>query len=626
MADNNSRESRFAHITLAELNVLLKASINERQPNQYPVNRARPRPHNNDARPSSADSSSSPPAMIGVAVNNSTLNDTQQQRFPPISSTELKGLTEDSSESINTKRQIKYAVTILSDYAHSIGSSLADVESLSSKEADSFLVKFYAALRRHDGSSYTHKSMHGIKFGLQRHFQEIHGWDITRDKDFRESIKVFRAILLRLKQAGLAVVRSKTFISDSDFLKIKTSGALNINTPLGLQNKVFVDITMFLCSRGRQNLRDMNKNDFILQTDDAGFRYIIHKDQLQRINMEDAGTSVGGRLYEEPGNSLCPLQAFLKYTSKLHPVCLSFWQTPKKVAPDDDEPWYAGVPIGVNTLSGKMRQISIAAGCSRLYSNQCLRTTGIKWLQNRSSGSSVSNFNQSTRPMEASSTDVQVKQEVMVINETMRPTGTGYLGESVSNISTGPNSKGDEYIGHAVILENQVQPEGFQDNSDDVLLEDDEDNQLYESGVDEMLEDSDQGIPVGTPNQLYTTNENITKGTAIATDTHCPPMTDCGNALSDDEETAEEREERGIKMPFKRLTERHFVAVNKGRTPLGQPSKPQCIVCSNPAVKRHRTEFICEQCILPMCPAPCFKRYHTMADYKTTCSDAYHTS
>ena len=67
-----------------------------------------------------------------------------------------------------------------------------------------------------------------------------------------------------------------------------------------------------------------------------------------------------------------------------------------------------------------------------------------------------------------------------------------------------------------------------------------------------------------------------------------------------------------------RLTERHFPVHNPNKTKAGKQSRPDCIVCCNRNVAggRRQTDFLCEQCNQPMHPDICFKRYHTLIDYK----------
>ena len=55
----------------------------------------------------------------------------------------------------------------------------------------------------------------------------------------------------------------------------------------------------------------------------------------------------------------------------------------------------------------------------------------------------------------------------------------------------------------------------------------------------------------------------------------------------------------------------HFPEVNPDRTQAGKQSRPNCIVFSD-SVKRVQTQFRCAVCKLPMCPAPCMMRFHTI--------------
>jgi len=85
---------------------------------------------------------------------------------------------------------------------------------------------------------------------------------------------------------------------------------------------------------------------------------------------------------------------------------------------------------------------------------------------------------------------------------------------------------------------------------------------------------------------------------------------------------------RRVSNPPTRLTERHFLTVNSAKTASGKPVKPDCVVCSDrdktKGGRRHQTTTMCEQCKVPLCTYPCMKLYHTVIDYKATCTDNYH--
>ena len=62
------------------------------------------------------------------------------------------------------------------------------------------------------------------------------------DAQFKQANEMFHAMLVQVKLAGKGSVTHKDPISKEDFVKIKSSSALDVNTPKGLQNKVFVDM------------------------------------------------------------------------------------------------------------------------------------------------------------------------------------------------------------------------------------------------------------------------------------------------------------------------------------------------------------------------------------------------
>lgn len=62
-----------------------------------------------------------------------------------------------------------------------------------------------------------------------------------------------------------------------------------------------------------------------------------------------------------------------------------------------------------------------------------------------------------------------------------------------------------------------------------------------------------------------------------------------------------------------RLTERHFLSVNQA-TGTRKHSSRRCVVCLSHK-KRKETIHCCEECHVPLCAVPCFKVFHTVANY-----------
>ena len=90
--------------------------------------------------------------------------------------------------------------------------------------------------------------MFGLRFGLQRHFKRTSSLDITTTSQFPKSNETFKAVLKKLKREGKAETNHHEPINAEDLNLIQDS--LDINTPVGLQRKVFIDIMLFFANRG----------------------------------------------------------------------------------------------------------------------------------------------------------------------------------------------------------------------------------------------------------------------------------------------------------------------------------------------------------------------------------------
>ena len=284
-----------------------------------------------------------------------------------------------SKDSLNTKKQIQYAVGRLGSYAEFTGTTLEAVEAMTNGELDTFPGPFYAGLRKADGNLYTKKTMHAIKYRLHRHFKTLKDINITDSAQFPQSHEAYKAFMVKLKNQGKGAVRHKKAISKEDMAKIFESDVMDISTPTGLQNKVFMDIMIYFANRGRENLRDMKADDYILETNEQNLRYIIHRDMLTKCRRENEDEECSGYMFEIPGSPRCLVTTFLAYKSVLHPALHCLWQRPKATAPAEG-PWYMNSPVGVNLLGNKMKEISKAAGCSKIYTNHCLRATTVTVL------------------------------------------------------------------------------------------------------------------------------------------------------------------------------------------------------------------------------------------------------
>lgn len=292
-------------------------------------------------------------------------------RFEDISEEDLSNLLE-NRDSLSTKNVVKGAVTVLRTYCREKNVDFPS-EGIGKGLLDELLCKFYPAARKTDGNMYSKKSLLSIRYGLQKHFEKLLALDIVNDNDFRTSNRVFQAMLVKLKQHGKSAVQHKEPLSKQDLQKLYRS--FDIDTPAGLQDKVFVDFMLYFCNRGRENLREIKTSDFIFNEND----YIELKDMKTKNHTGEIrdGTSQGGRIYKT-GTDRCPFVSFQKYISLLNKKSEAFFQKPKTNPTTDT--WYDVSLLGKNTLGDKMKTLSSKAKLSRVYTNHCLRATSITLL------------------------------------------------------------------------------------------------------------------------------------------------------------------------------------------------------------------------------------------------------
>ena len=195
--------------------------------------------------------------------------------------------------------------------------------------------------------------MTSLRFGLNRYFK-TKGTDIIQDPEFAEMNKVFLAKCVDLKQQGLAKAEHKPAILENDLRKLYQCGVFNLGDPRTLQNKVFFEIMLYFCGRGRQNLRELKITDFSFTKDGKGARYVAKSgDELTKNRREDDEGFEGGMMFEKP-RPQCPVASLELDIKHLNPKNEFLFQRPKK-----------GSKIGVysvcfdNMVVGEARLFSI---------------------------------------------------------------------------------------------------------------------------------------------------------------------------------------------------------------------------------------------------------------------------
>lgn len=95
--------------------------------------------------------------------------------------------------------------------------------------------------------------------------------------------------------------------------------------------------------------------------------------------LSDKADQQDSKMFETKGEH-CPVVYFRKYLTLLNPGENALFQRPKHNFNDKDTVWFDRSPLGVNTISSMMKEISKAANLSQMYINHCIRSTSITLL------------------------------------------------------------------------------------------------------------------------------------------------------------------------------------------------------------------------------------------------------
>ena len=304
-------------------------------------------------------------------------------RFASSTHQEIEKLLEDK-DSENTKRSTKVAKELFYEYLKEKNIQ----EPHDKKELAQVLKSFYVEARKKDGSFYSMGSLKTLRFGLNRHFKAVRGVDIMNEEEFSEANKVFAAKCVQLKKDGHAKVHHKPPIADADLKKLYESGLFSTDFPKTLLNKVFFEIMLCFCRRGRQNLRRLRKSDFVVIKDSTGAKFVSkvvdeltknHREDDKRVLMGVPKAEEGGIMCAV-GGPFCPVASLEKYLHHLNPENQFLFQRPQKKVTADSDVWYDNMVVGERTLGEMMRQISNQAELSMDYTNHSIRATAVTIL------------------------------------------------------------------------------------------------------------------------------------------------------------------------------------------------------------------------------------------------------
>lgn len=242
---------------------------------------------------------------------------------------------------------------------------------------------FYCDARSQKGELYKLTTFENIRHGLNRHLKAPpynKKFDIITSDVFSEANACYRAMVSEIKAAGKAAIEHYPMISNEDLVKLYHSVHLTPNTPVGLFNRVQMNIRLFFCSHASENIVSMTKTTFVIGKYPDGKRFVYKAtDELTKNHRNDTELA-SGHMPEEPDNDLCPVALYELYLSKLNPKCDRLWQYSRESFVQEDLVWYQNKPVGRDALASFLPKLSREVALSRIYTNHSIRVTGTSIL------------------------------------------------------------------------------------------------------------------------------------------------------------------------------------------------------------------------------------------------------
>ena len=161
------------------------------------------------------------------------------------------------------------------------------------------------------------------------------------------------------------------------------SGVFADDSPISLLRVNWFNINLYFCRRGRENQRRLTKNSFIFKKDASEVEYVEMAEEEKTKNhpsgLSDKADEADPKMFST-GEANCPVQFLKKLIQALNPGEEALFQRPKRKFCAKDKIWFDRAPLGVNSLGNMMKEISIAANLSQVYTNHCTRATSVTLL------------------------------------------------------------------------------------------------------------------------------------------------------------------------------------------------------------------------------------------------------
>ena len=163
---------------------------------------------------------------------------------------------------------------------------------------------------------------------------------MMNDRPFMQANLVLTGRLRDNKEKGLDVSSPRSAMEKEDVEKLFNSylnraAADELNTEI-LLHKVFFDVMYYTGRRGKEGLRNLTKESFMVKTGPDNKQFIeITFNEKSKKNQGDSTSAAVNALHNDhhviteiQGSDLCPVESYKQYISLLNPAQKAFFQHP----------------------------------------------------------------------------------------------------------------------------------------------------------------------------------------------------------------------------------------------------------------------------------------------------------
>lgn len=367
---------------------------------------------------------------------------------------EEMNVLEDGMKNQRTKEQTQQFVTKFKMFLSS--QNLPDnIETMPPRYLNQYLRFWYSKLKRVDGQLYSPSSLICFRAAIHRYITSGsvgRTFNIMHDSEFNAANTMLKCMI------GQYLKTNRSNHNENGISAIEASDLqllrkyFDRSNPQILQHEVFWNIIYHFGFRGREWIRELNKDSIMIKTDSNGREFI---DLIRPSAEKNVKPSLSRRHFESNKNivmyatpespSTCPVAAIKLYFQKMpNKIACLFPRHKGKPKANEwkmEDEWYSTTQVhGKHYLINMMKSISLSAKLSRVYTNHCARATVVTELHNK--GHSISDIQCVTGHKRADSVQRYIKN--ITPSKKMKLSNDLQMSMCSSSISTVPSNELEE--------------------------------------------------------------------------------------------------------------------------------------------------------------------------------------